>query len=169
MKKSTLFAAIIAASLLMSGCASVKIYSDASLKRETGLRYYTLKPYLLVEYQSVKDNTIKTSVVYLPDLLSPQYVRLKPGIGATNAKLTFANSALASYGAETDSQLPKAMDAFAAILSKSAYAYQTFTGPEPVVRDEQALPSPGDDLRASFRLFEIIFTPEGTILKEVQP
>ncbi len=169
MEKLKLFAAILVASLFLCGCATVKIYSDAEMKSETGLRYYTLKPYLLVEYQSVKDNTIKSTVVYLPDLSSPQYIRLKPGLGATNAKLTFTNSALASYGAEIDSQLPKAMDAFAAVLSKSAYAYQGFTGPGPLGPDEQQLPVAGDDLRNAFRLFEIIISTEGTILKEVEP
>ena len=50
MKKLIVFAAIIVASILLSGCATVKVYSDAGLKNETGLRFYTLKPYLLVEY-----------------------------------------------------------------------------------------------------------------------
>ena len=55
MKKLTVFAAILVACIPFSGCATVKVYSDAGLKNETGLRFYTLKPYLLVEYLAEKD------------------------------------------------------------------------------------------------------------------
>ena len=116
--------------ILLAGCATVKVYSDAELKNETGLRCYTLKPYLLVEYLAEKDNTVKTTVVYLPDLAAPQYMVLKSGIGSSELKMSFNNSALESYGVVADSKLPESMEAFAAILSKSAYATQSFTGPE---------------------------------------
>lgn len=162
MKKLFVIAAILVAVVLLNDCATVKIYSDAGLNAETGLRFYTLKPYLLVEYMAEKDNTVKTSVVYLPDLSSPQFMKLKPGIGSSELKMTFSNSALESYGVATDSQLPESMAAFADILSKSAYAAQTFTGTRPGVNAEQTEIPP-------FRLFEILITPAGTKLKEVTP
>lgn len=162
MKRLKVFAAILVAFMLLTGCATVKVYSDAELKNETGLRFYTLKPYLLVEYMAEKDNTVKTSVVYMPDLSSPQYIKLKPGIGSGELKMTFSNSTLDSYGVATDSQLPESMAAFADILSKSAYAAQTFTGTRPIDNSDQAGTQP-------FRLFEILITPAGTTLKEVTP
>ena len=161
MKKLTVIAAIFEALILLSGCATVKIYSDAGLTKETGLRFYTLKPYLLVEYQAGKDNNVKTSVVYLPDIASPQFMKLKPGIGSSELKMTFSNSALESYGVVTDSQLPESMAAFADILSKSAYAAQNFTGAR------QATESGQEQEVTPFRLFEIIITSTGTELKEV--
>ena len=161
MKKLTVFAAISVVLILLSGCATVKIYSDLGLTKETGLRFYTLKPYLLVEYNAEKDNTVKTSVVFLPDLAYPQYIKLKPGIGASELKMTFSNSALESYGVVTDSQLPESMAAFADILSKSAYAAQTMSSVASA-KEDLSLP---DEL--PFRLFEIIITPSGTELKEV--
>ena len=82
--------------ILFAGCATVKVYTDADLKNETGLRSYTLKPFLLVEYQAEKDNTVKTTVIYLPDLASPQYIVLKSGIGSGELKMSFNNSALKS-------------------------------------------------------------------------
>jgi len=161
MKKLTVIAAILVAVILCSGCATVKIYSDAGLTKETGLRFYTLKPYLLVEYQAEKENTVKTSVVYLPDLSSPQFMKTKPGIGSSELKMTFSNSALESYGVVTDSQLPESMAAFADILSKSAYAAQNFSGTRsPSVAGQEHPATP-------FRLFEIILSPAGTTLKEV--
>ena len=160
MKKSIFFAAIVVACILLAGCATVKVFSEPELKNETGLRFYTLKPYLLVEYMAEKDNTVKTSIVYLPDLSSPQFMLIKPGIGSSEVKMGFKNSALESYGVVTDSKLPESMEAFAAILSKSAYATQAFTRPE----SPEAL---NPETVISFRLFEIIPGPEGTTLKEV--
>ncbi|MDF1560984.1 MAG: hypothetical protein P1P83_12390, partial [Bacteroidales bacterium] len=64
MKKLTILAVLTVSGILLTGCATVKIYSDVGLKDETGLRFYTLKPYLLVEQMANKDNTVKTSVVF---------------------------------------------------------------------------------------------------------
>lgn len=158
-KQNVIF--IVAIAVLITSCATVKVYSDAELKKETGLRYYTLKPYLLVEYMAEKDNTVKSTVVYLPDLASPQYMKLQPGIGSSELKMSFKNSALETYGVATDSQLPKALEAFAAVLSKSAYAAQTFTRPEPQESISQ-------ESGITFRLFEILITPDGTVLREVR-
>ena len=148
----------LVALLTLSGCATVKFYSDPELKKETGLRYYTLKPYLLVEYKAEKDNTVKTTVVHLPDLSDPQFLKARTGIGKNDIKLTFMNSGLTSYGAISQSQIPDLMEAFANILSKSAYAAQAFTGP--------VQPAP-DDSGTYFRLYEIIPGPDGSTLKEV--
>lgn len=165
MKKNLVLAVLTVAVILITGCATVKVYSDAGLKNETGLRFYTLKPYLLVEYLAEKDKTVKTSVVYLPDLSDPQFMVLKPGIGSSELKMAFKNSALESYGVAVDSQLPESMEAFAAMLSKSAYAAQAFEGAPPYTPSEEGeLPT---DPGTSFRLFEIITGPSGSTLKEV--
>ena len=165
MKKLAILAALTVSGILLTGCATVKIYSDAGLKNETGLRFYTLKPYLLVEYLAEKDKTVKTSVIYLPDLSDPQSMVLKPGVGSSELKMAFKNSALESYGVAVDSQLPESMEAFAAMLSKSAYAAQAFEGAPPYASSEEGeLPT---DPGSSFRLFEIITGPSGSTLKEV--
>lgn len=165
MKKLAILAALTVSGILLTGCATVKIYSDAGLKNETGLRFYTLKPYLLVEYLAEKDKTVKTSVVYLPDLSDPLFMVLKPGVGSSELKMAFKNSALESYGVAVDSQLPESMESFAAMLSKSAYAAQAFEGAPPFTPSEEGEQptDPGD----SFRLFEIITGPSGSNLKEV--
>jgi len=144
--------------LTLSGCANVKIYSDPDLKKETGLRYYTFKPYLLVEYKAEKDNTVKTTIVHLPDLSNPQFLKARTGIGKNDIKLTLTNSGLTSYGAVSQSQIPDLMEAFANMLSKSAYAAQAFTGKD--------LPS-NDDSGTYFRLYEIIPGRDGSSLREV--
>jgi len=104
-------------------------------------------------------------VIYLPDLSDPQFMVLKPGVGSSELKMAFKNSALESYGVAVDSQLPESMEAFAAMLSKSAYAAQAFEGAPPYASSEEGeLPT---DPGSSFRLFEIITGPSGSTLKEV--
>ncbi|MCU0458700.1 MAG: hypothetical protein MUE37_06365 [Bacteroidales bacterium] len=165
MKKFIVSVVVIVAGILLTGCATVRVYSDADLKQETGLRFYTLKPYLLVEYMAEKDNRVKTSVIFLPDLANPQFMVLKPGVGSSELKMAFKNSALESYGVAVDSQLPESMEAFAAMLSKSAYAAQAFEGAPPFTppAEGESLTDPG----TSFRLFEIITGPSGSSLREV--
>ena len=159
-RKISFIAVVFTGLMVISGCASVKFYSDPGLGKETGLRYYTLKPYLLVEYQAEKDNTVKTSVVYLPDLENPQYIVIKSGIGATDLKMAFTNSALNSYGVSTESEYPELFESIASMLSKSAYAAQGFGGSETSAQNcsEQI-----------FQLFEFISDASGTRLKEVTP
>jgi hypothetical protein len=161
MKKLTILA-LLTVGILLIGCATVKVYSDAELKKETGLRFYTLKPYVLVEYEAEQNNALRTTIVYLPDLASPQFLVIKAGLGSGELKATFKNSALESYGVVIDSQLPESMAAFADILSKSAYAAQTLNRPGP--QDTR-----GPEQTTPFRLFEILDTPSGTVLREVKP
>ncbi|TFH48770.1 MAG: hypothetical protein E4G92_03005 [Bacteroidia bacterium] len=167
MKRLSFLFVISVCIILLAGCATVKIYSDPDLKNETGLRYYTLKPYLLVEYMAEKDNTVKTTVIYRPDLASPQYMLLKPGIGSNDLKMTFTNSALTTYGVITESQLPESLEAFANVLSKSAYAAQTFTRPGSQDTRNQEEESGNQEPGRSFRLFEILPGSDGAILREV--
>jgi len=157
-KKSISLLLLLVGLFAFTGCASVKFYSDPELKNETGLRYYTLKPYLLVEFMAEEDNTVKTTVIYLPDLANPQYVKTTPGLGSNELKMDFENSALTSYGIISESQIPETLEAFAAMLSKSAYAAQTFT--------VEGMPKT-DFSEIYFRLYEIIHGPDGTKIKEV--
>ncbi len=143
----------------LSGCASVKFYSGSGSERNAGLRFYTVKPFLLVELNAEKDNTIKTSVVYLPDLANPQYIVLKPGLGSNELKLAFTNSSLNSYGLVTESQIPETINAIAGLMSKSSEAVQQFA--QPSISPEQ----PASD--ENFKLYEIVFGNDGTTLKEV--
>ncbi|MCX6327568.1 MAG: hypothetical protein NT144_13105 [Bacteroidia bacterium] len=144
---------------LLSGCASVKIYSRSDLTGETGLKFYTVKPYLLVETNAEKDNLVKTTVVYLPDLANPQYLVLKPGIGSNELKLGFTNGSLSSYGVLTESQISETINSLAALASKWTWAANQLG--QPGISPKQ---SSSD---TNFKLFEIIIGAGETVLKEV--
>lgn len=144
----------------LCGCASVKIYSNPELTTETGLKFYSVKPYLLVEMNPEKENVNKTSVIYLPDLQNPQYLVLKPGFGSNELKLSFTNGALSSYGVLSESQVTETINALATLASKSGYAVNAFTKSESGTM--------GQAVNPGFRLYEIIIGQSGTTLKEVK-
>jgi hypothetical protein len=143
----------------LNGCASVSIYSGSDLTKKTGLRFYTVKPYLLVELKAEKDNTVKTSIVYLPDLVNPQYLIFKPGIGSNELKMAFTNGSLNSYGLTTESQIPETINALAGLVSKSTGVVGQIA--QQAIHIEQVSTEP------NFRLYEIVIGDEGTSLKEV--
>lgn len=159
MNNSVKLLMMLAGICIIQGCATIKFYSDPGLKNETGLRYYTVKPYLLVELKAEKDK-IKSTVIYLPDLANPQYVVAKTGMGKTDLKLAFTNSAIVSYGAVSQSMVSETLESVASMLSKSAYAAKEF-----IPKDVSEI----TDSDTYFRLFEIIPGTDGTKLKEIFP
>jgi len=52
----------------LTGCAHVKFYSNPGLTEKTGLKYYTVNPYLMVERDPENNRVVKVTVIYLPDL-----------------------------------------------------------------------------------------------------
>lgn len=146
--------------LILYGCAAVKIYSDNDLKNKTGLKFYSAKPYILEELKSEKDLTIKTSVIYLPDIANPQYLKVKPGIGSNELKLAFTNGMLQSYGLTTDQDVAGTINSLAALVGKI---------PDTLLKSG-ALVNPGQQTSAeqNFNLYEIVITPQRTQLKRVE-
>jgi hypothetical protein len=144
---------------LIAGCASVNFYTSPNLTGKTGLKYYNVKPYLLVELNATKDNSVKTSVIYLPDMANPGYIAVKPGFGSSELKVALTNGYISSVGLLNESKIPESMDAIAALLSKSGYAVNQFTQAGP---PSQSIDQP------DFRLFEIVVGKEETTLKEVK-
>ena len=143
----------------LSGCASVNFYTGSDLTGKTGLKYYNVKPYLLVEPNATKDNSIKTSVIYLPDLANPQYLAIKPGFGSSELKVALTNGSLSSVGLLNESKISESINALATLLSKSGYAVNQFSQPGDVAIQSSEAPD--------FKLYEIVIAAGGTSLKEV--
>jgi hypothetical protein len=150
--KNVMILALVA--LLTSGCATIKFYSDQSLKTETGLKFYSAKPYLLVEHKTSSDTSSR--IIYLPDLANPQYAKIKPGLGASELNIALTNSMLATYGSKTDSKIPETITSVAGLLSKVAEITT------PVKRKVVELEQPN-----LFELYEIIMNANGTKLVRV--
>jgi hypothetical protein len=159
MKKSIYLGTIALALSLLYGCASVQIYSGNDLKNKTGLKFFPVKPYLLVELKSEKDQTIKTTIVYLPDLANPQYLKVKPGVGSNELKMAFSNGILNSYGLTSETNVAETINSIAGLIGKSSDAIVPFTK-----SGGQGIEAAGE---VNFELYEIIITVDGTRMKRV--
>jgi len=117
----------IAAVTLVSGCAEVSIYSTPDLGGpRTGIPFYSPKPYLLVARTGAKDKPVDVSVIYLPDLSKPLYVRLNPGLwGSSDLSVTFSNGIMTTVGHKSDVKLPELLTAVGGLQTALANASKT--------------------------------------------
>ena len=123
---SSLFA-IASLIILVCSCAPVKFYSDSALTMPGGLKYYTVKPYLLAERELAGNNIIKVTPVYLPDLENPQYMIIKDGPGSRKVDLKLADGAISTFGMASDTKISESVESLAALISKSASAITDLT------------------------------------------
>ena len=144
--------------ILLTSCASVKFFNDEGLKNETGLRVYTPKPFLLVEYRNTKTESVRTTIVYLPDLTKPQYIKPKPGIGSNALKLEITNGFLTSYGLTTDTKIPETLGKITDLLTKSTSSIADITRNKTDVEPDQPV----------FELYEIVISDGQTKLVQVK-
>ncbi len=116
---------ILVVTVLLNSCATVDFYSKSTLSEDskTGIEFYSAKPYLLVENNPAKDVSLRTSIIYLPDLTKPKYAKIKPGIGSSDLKLSLSNGIINSYGITTDSKVPETISALTGALT----GYGTFS------------------------------------------
>jgi hypothetical protein len=160
MKKS-IFAAIVGLVILvLTGCAPVKFYSNPGLTAESGLKYYTVKPFLMVEKDPVNNNVTKATVIYLPDLVNPQYMVIKDGFGSKKVDLKLTDGSINTFGVESDMKIAETINALAALISKGTTA----------ITDLVALKGIPQAAAASTitELYEIFMGPDGTTVKKVE-
>ncbi len=155
MKRNKFILISAVAVFIMTGCASVKFYSDSSLRHKTGLKVYSARPYILSDNSSGKD---KISVIWLPDLKNPQYLRLRTGIGSNSLKIELKDGSVTSFGITAENTLPEAINSLSTLLSKSASAIETLS----------VSPGVSESSSASFDLYEIDFNNDTTILRRIK-
>ncbi len=127
MMKNAILAIIIVALLglsvfLITSCSPVKFYSDEGLTKSTGLKYFTVKPYLQVERDPQNNSIVKATVIYLPDLAHPQYMEIKGGLGSRKVDLKLVDGAINTFGMTSDTQIPESIEALSALVSKTSDA-----------------------------------------------
>jgi len=121
-------AAAIIFPLLLASCANVTFHpgvpdgtpggTTPDLSKQTGLKYYTAKPYLLVGPTGNKDAPLKTEIISLPDLEHPTYAIYHPGWGSHHFSLAVAsNGNLSSYGQTADSKIPETIAALSGLVT----------------------------------------------------
>ena len=108
--------------LAFTGCSSVKFYSNSELTQKSGLKYYTVKPYLQVERETVNNSIVKATILYLPDLENPQYIAMKDGIGSRKLDLKLTDGTINTFGLESDPKIAETIAALTGLVSKTATA-----------------------------------------------
>jgi len=158
--KTTLLAAFVSmAVIVISGCAPVQIYSNKGLTEKTGLKYYTVKPFLHVERDPETSRIVKSTVIYLPDMVNPQYLVMRDGVNSRKINLKFKDGAITDFGYSSTGKVGESVDALAALITKSADALTELTALKTLQSAKTA--------SNTVELYEIIIGPEKTTLREV--
>lgn len=149
-REATAQHAVLAAVLALgsSGCAGVRVYSDPTLKKETGIRTFAPKPFLLVTRTGAEDKPIDLTVVYLPDTSNVLYIRQKAGWGSSELSVKLSNGIVTEFGTKSDSKVPESLTAMGSLLTAAAGAYKTAQEGRQI-RDEAASAASRVDLDAA--------------------
>lgn len=98
--------------LATSSCARMTFYKTPDLSgEETGIKFYTPKPYLLVARTGNKDKPVEVQIIYLPDLSDARYAKPTAGYGSADISVTLSNGMLTNFGSKTDATIPALMTA----------------------------------------------------------
>jgi hypothetical protein len=158
--KNTMFAVLVSAIFFaFTGCAPVQIYSNKGLTEKTGLKYYTVKPFLHVERDSETNRIVKAAIIYLPDLANPQYMVIRDGLNSRKVNLKFTNGSIDIFGYTSTGKVGESVDALAAMISKSTDALTELN----TMKSLQAAKASSNTVE----LYEIIFGADKTTLREV--
>jgi hypothetical protein len=146
--------------LIISSCAPVKFYTNDGLTEKTGLKYYTVKPFLHVERDAETNRIVKANVVYLPDLAHPQFMVMHDGLNSRKLNLKFTDGAINTFGYASVSKVDGSLDALASLITKSTDAATELTA----IKSVQPVKAPSNTVE----LYEIVFGAEKTILRKVE-
>lgn len=142
--------------VLSTGCAGVKIYSDAALQNKTAIQFHYAKPFLLVEHNANKDGTTKTSIIYLPDQKETYYAKMVNGLGNSDLKIAFENGSIASLGTSSDNKILLSTGSLSSLISDLTKT------PNPVSMDRNSIPN-----EPTIELYEIINSDGKMSLKKL--
>ncbi len=145
--------------LAFTGCTTVQFYSNSDLTKKSGLKYYTVKPFLLVERNVINNSIVKATILYLPDLENPQYIAMKDGLGSKKLDVKLADGSINTFGLDSDPAIAESISALTSMVSKTATA----------VTDLSALKGiPGAAPATVTELYDIIMTNGITSVKKIE-
>jgi hypothetical protein len=158
--KTTISAAFVSLFIFVFiACAPVQIYSNKNLTEKSGLKYYTVKPYLHVERDSETDRVIKAAVIYLPDLSNPQYLVIRDGLNSRKINLKFKDGSITDFGYSSTGKVSESLAALAAMISKSTDALTDIN----TLKGLQTAKTSSNKVE----LYEILIDADKTTLREV--
>lgn len=114
-------------SFMLCGCAGFEFYDNPELGGpETGIKFYTAKPYILVSRTGAKDKPVEIQVQYLPDISNPLYANPKSGWGSADLSLALSNGMLTTFGQKTDPKLNELITSLGSFASSLGAADKAF-------------------------------------------
>jgi len=159
MRNKILTSIICLSILTLAGCSQVKIFSNTGLTEKTGLKYYTVKPFLEVEREPESNRIVKVTVIYLPDLANPQYMAIKDGLGSRKVDLKLTDGAISTLGFTSDSKIAESVDALASLISEGSAAVKDLG----TLKNQQGMKAVSNTVE----LYEIVIGADKTTLREV--
>ena len=157
--KNRILELIICLSLItLMGCSPVKIYSNPELTKKSGIKVYTVKPFLKLERDN-EGSIVKADVIYLPDLANPQYMAIKNGPGSRKVDLKLTDGCISTFGFSSDTKIDDYINALSALLSKGTYAVTNLDALK-VPQGTKAVPN-------RVELYEVVMRRDSTFLREV--
>lgn len=146
--------------LAFTGCSAVNFYSNPELTKKSGLKYYTVKPYLQVERDVVNNSIVKATILYLPDLENPQYIAVRDGLGSKKLDVKLTDGTINTFGLDSDSEIAESLAALTTMVSKTATAISDLSTLKGV---------PGANAPATItELYDIIMTGGVTSVKKIE-
>ena len=93
---------LIACALIISSCAGVRVTRvSPDNQDEEGIRYYRPQPYLLIT--RTKDDSIKTTILWLPKMNEQYCISVKSGFGSVKTNFKLENGwNLTEFGQENE-------------------------------------------------------------------
>lgn len=159
MKTRILAASVSLIVFLFTSCAPVQIYSNRGLTEKTGLKFYTVKPFLHVERDPETKRIVKSGIIYLPDLANPQYMVMRDGVNSRKINLKFKDGIITDFGYSSTGKVAESVDALAALITKSTEALTEINALKTLQSAKAA--------SNTIELYEIIIGSEKTTLREV--
>lgn len=144
----------------LTSCAPVKFYSTQGLTENTGLKYYTVKPYLLVEKDLVNSIVVKATIIYLPDIANPHFIVVTGGIGSKKVDLKLKDGTIDTFSLTSDTKIPEMLEALAKLVPSGINALAELKSPSSVPKVGVA--------STTTELYEIFMGTEGTTVKKIE-
>jgi hypothetical protein len=161
MRKTTVVPAL--AAVLLAGCAGFEFYENPELKGpETGMKFYTPKPYLLVGRVGGTEKPVDISVVYLPDLSKPVYAKARSGWGSSNLTMSLSDGRITQFGQQVDNNAAQSLTALQSLITALGGG-----GPSAALA-MRANAGDGNEKPTEFSLYEIDTTTSPATLREVR-
>lgn len=161
MKYSTISLLAMSFTILCQGCARVTFHDSPDSKKQTSLKIYYPKTYLLVTYTGAKDAPVKTEIIQIADKSKPLYARYHPGWGSHNYTIGFnTNGTISTYGQTTDSKGPETINAIGGFVSNLGAAYKAVGEGEKARKESKGVDEAAANLQTARRKLTAIAFPD---------